>query len=220
MSYNYVESDQTHYATNLGRKSDEKALQWDCAAGQDTLIVRSPYGCPADNYMEEICRLLSEKDVEEAKKSFVDWGKDCRIRIVTASDKNKMNGCLMNGEGCRYTVFGIHISDVDSGTVYHSRHQAMISPDCDVPMKVKIDVSMVPEKKGFLGIKKKNKGNPFFKITFPSELAVGYVEKTLFYSVGGFEIPVTSEMIREGAIYVRSIESPRIVSKNKGLELL
>jgi len=221
VSYNYVESDQTHYATNLRRKGEEKILQWDCAAGQDTLIVRSPYDCPADIYMDEICRLLSEKDLEEAKKSFVDWGKDFRIRIVAASDKNKMNGCPMNGEACRYTVFGIQIEGVDCpGTVYHSRQQAMISPKCDVPMRVKIDVSIVSEKKGFLGIKKKNKGNPFFQIIFPNELADGYAEKTLFYSVAGFEIPVTGEMIREGTVYVRSVDSPIIVSKNKGLELL
>lgn len=188
---------------------------WDNAKGQGVVIVQTPYGQRAADYMEEICDRLPEYTLVTDKYTEVLPG--VWVMHVTAGDKARNKGCKMNGEASTYTVFGCSWGD-EVCEIYQPQRQAMISSSCDIPLDVEIEIYRVTRTEGLF--KKREVFTGFWEISLPQSFRENYMEGQLTYSVGEFEnIPVTREMAEKGIFYVYTEERPEMHSNNRGLRI-
>ena len=67
MIYKYSPNNPARFATNLRLDKTTKNLMWDNANGQDVLIVQTPFGSSAIDYIEEICHLLPNATLLQIK---------------------------------------------------------------------------------------------------------------------------------------------------------
>ena len=215
MTYNYSPNNPSRFATNLRRDKTTKNLMWDNANGQDVLIVQTPFGSSAIDYIEEICHLLPSVTLIPDKYTEVLTG--VWIKFVTAADKARNRGCCLNGEASTYTVFSC-FTDNDVCEIYQPQNQAMISAFCDIPFDLHVAIKSITRTEGFF--RKREIETGFFGISFPLSFCNGYIDGDLSYKINDFEIPVTRQMLEQGTVYVYSEIRPVMISHNKGLHIV
>ena len=198
MIYKYSPNNPARFATNLRLDKTTKNLMWDNANGQDVLIVQTPFGSSAIDYIEEICHLLPNA-------------------TLLPEDKARNRGCCLNGEASTYTVFSC-FTDKDVCEIYQPQNQAMISAFCDIPLDLHVEIETIMRTEGFF--RKREIETGFFRISFPPSFSNGYIDGDLSYQINNFEIPVTRQMLEQGTIYVYSEVRPVMISHNKGLHIV
>lgn len=217
MKYNYCPYDQNYFATNLHLDGGTKRLVWDSARGQDVLLIQTPYGQNATERIEDICTVLENRELEEGK--FVEVLSNIWVRYITATEKARENGCVLNGGASTYSVFGVFIDkENDVCNIYAPTNQAMISPFCDVPSEIHLDTERVERMEGLF--KKKAVFSGFYRIVFPSEMPAGYMDGDLQYIINGFSVPITREMFQTKSAYVKTSVKPEIKSVKNGLRVI
>lgn len=217
MDYRYLPYNPNRYATNLRRSQNR--LDWDCAGGQEVLIVQTPFGRRGKEYIEDICLRLSNDNTLLMQDGYTEISPGVCIKFVTAAQRAQNNGCLLNGEASTYTVFSCY-RDIEKGIceVYTPQDNPMISPSCDIPLDISIQVVKIRKiVKKFFSQHEEDTG--FWKISFQRGFANAYIDNDLVYKVENFEIPVNKRMLEEGDIYIYSNSQPLIYTKNPGLHV-
>lgn len=207
-------NDTSKFATGL-RIGTPNHLIWDSAKGQDVIIVQTPFGQDAEEILDDICHALEE--VEELSNQFIEILNNVWICYVSATDKARNNGCILKGEGSTYTVFSCEKND-EGLKIYRSQIQAMVSPSCDIPLEIHVEIMRELITKGV--IFKKTVETGFYLMSFPTKLADNYIDGSLSYQIGEFKIPVTKEMIRQGVVYIQSNIQPIMVPKDGALKIV
>lgn len=207
-------NDANKFATGL-RIGASNRLIWDSAKGQDVLIVQTPFGQEAEEILSDICEALV--DIELLSNHFIEILDNVWICYVSATDKAKNNGCALHGEGSTYTVFSCEQND-GLLRIYRSQIQSMVSPSCDIPLEMHVEIVRDLMTKGVLF--KKTVETGFYQMIFPTKLAEDYIDGSLSYRIGEFMVPVTKEMIRQGTVYIQSDIMPVMVPKNGALKIV
>lgn len=214
MDYKYLPYNPKRYATNLRRKDNR--LMWDSAGGQEVLIVQTPFKKKATDYIESICKRLS--GISLLPDKYIEVLPGVWIKFVTAAEKARNNGCLLNGEASTYTVFSCHREN-NVCEIYTPQDNPMISPFCDIPLDISISITKaIKVERKFL--KRHEVDTGFWKISFPKAFANSYMDNDLSYRVDNFEIPVNKKMIDHGDIYIYSTSIPEVISYNHGLHII
>lgn len=215
MQYQYCPNNPEQYATNLRREQGTRNLKWDNARGQDVLIVQTTFGSSAETIIEELCVLMESAALSNEKYTEL---KPCVwVRFVSAADKARMGGCPINNEASTYTVFACSVEG-NICKIYAPQNQAMISPHCNVPMDIHVEVMPHTLTKGLF--KKTEVHTGYYRMVFPREVAGGYNSGDLYYHVDGMKVPVTRQMIEQETVYIKTSQRPELVSRNKGLVLI
>lgn len=214
MRYEYVPNDPQRFATNLRRDSAGGNLTWDNARGQEVLIIQTPFGQSAMDKMPQICEALPSAPPHGRYAEVLPgvWA-----RFVSAVEKARNNGCPLNGEASTYAVFACDTQQ-DVCHIFQPQEQTMITPCCDVPLELRVDVAKSTRQEGVL--RKRVVETGFYRLTFPENCGKGYVDGDLRYQVGNLVIPVTRQMLEQGEVYVKTEVKPRLFSVNKGLRLV
>ncbi len=216
MKYICSPNNPARFATNLRQDKATKKLMWDCANGQDVMIVQTPYGSSAVDRINEICEKLPNITVMPEKYMEVITG--IWVRFVSAAERARNSGCPINGEASTYTVFSCY---TQNGTceIYMPQSQAMISPFCNIPLDLHVVIKNETRREGSI-FRKREVDTGFMSISFPNSFGAGYVDGDLSYKIENIEIPITKEIIEHGVVYVFTEAKPVIISHNKGLRII
>lgn len=217
MDYIYLPYNPNRYATNLMRNQNK--LQWDSSVGQEVLIVQTPFGKKATDYIEDVCKLLSNGEKLLVPEGYTELLSGVYIKFMTAAQKAQNGGCVLNGEASTYTVFSCYRdSEKDVCEIYSPQGNPMISPSCDIPLNVSIRVTKIKKivKKIF---SQYEEDTGFWKISFQRELSNAYIDNDLLYEVENFKIPINKKMVEQGEIFIYSNSKPRIYTNNPGLHI-
>ena len=215
MQYEYHNFNPERYATALRYDSKVKRLVWDCAGGQDVLIIQTPYGVNPVDEIQKICEKLTTIQLDRSEFRMIYegvWG-----RIVTAADRVLQQGCPLNGEASTYTVFSYEIED-DHFKIFAPQNQAMITSSCDIPIEIQITVKCTTRQEGF--IHKRQVPTGFYSIVFPTHISRNYMDGDIYYMVQNMQIPITKKMLENQTIYIKTNEKPVVKSRNRGLRLI
>lgn len=223
MKFERHESESATYATNLRQNKNSEKLEWDSANGTDALLVQTAYGETVK--MEDLCQGLEKniKNIEEfetMRSSYVQILPEVWCRYVSAIEKARNNGCVINGKPATYTVFAcVFDKNTGIGKIYEPSNGGMIKPSYDIQVQCHIEVVRETERKG-IGIFRKQVETGFYSLNFPEDSYDGYQDGDFAYSVDGFEVPITKEMFRQKKVYVKTEQKPDLKPKNKGLCLI
>ena len=220
MTYEHYPADRERYAASLTLEPQSERLTWMAPPGQDSLLIRTPYGAdPADEpdllteLLNRFCPLLPEG-------RFHALNNRVSARYVSAEEKARSQGCRADGEACTYTVFPCAIDykkDVCSIYIAGGR-DSMSSPRCDAPMNIRVEVTPVTARKGFFF--RRGTSAAFFRVAFPDECPENYRDGDLEYSVNErWRIPITRGMMERGEFYVRTERKPLLSTRNAGIRL-
>lgn len=215
MKYIYLPTDPEHYATGLRRDIERGTLKWDNANGQDSLLVQTPFGKKATDYIEQLCKKMPAFHIREDQ--YVEVLNQVWVRYYSATTKAKTNGCPLNGEACTYTVFACDTLG-DECRIYAPKQAAMISPSCDIPIQVKVRVLELKKTGGLFRRKEISTG--FFNIQLETDAAPETIGNGIQYSVEGLSIPITSQMCEMQSFYVKANEKPTVQALNPGIRLI
>lgn len=207
-------NDPERFATNLRRDNTTGNLMWDNAQGQDALIIQTPFGISPTDQLDEICEAMSKCDLQDDAYTEVMSG--ICVRYVSATDKAKNRGCILNGEASTYTVLGCS-KDADYYRVYRPQDHSIISSKCDIPLRICVEVTKQTISKGLF--RKREEETGFYLLRFPNILAGSLSDGDVAYRIGSLEIPVTKKMVEQGAAFVESKMKPVFVTKNNGFML-
>lgn len=221
MKFEWLPYDKERYATALRKDDRSQMLVWDSAAGQDAVIVQTPFGVEAKNHLDELCAALNQR--QPKLSGYVEVLKNIWLCYVSAVDKAKNRGCPLHGIACTYTVFSCEMEG-EHFRIYEPMSQSMISPSCHVPLEIRGEVQKVEQKKGGLSFFKFGKSDTsdsgFYRIEFPDGLPQGYQDGSIVYQVSGMEIPITAEMLEWKNIYVQTVMKPDLRAKSSGVKLV
>ena len=221
MRYNYLKYDPKRYSYRLHQNQSGK-LEWASAKRQDALIVQTPFGQSAVEFMQKFCDDDSKRPFSDQQEYF-SVGNGVSFRFVSAVERSKNGCCPMNGKGYTYTVFSCHLrkeKEQDVCDVYAPLIQAVNPVSCNVPRQISVTVAPIARKGGFFR-------NPFapvdryqlYRVAFHAR-DIPPKDGDLIYRIGGFTYPVLSEMYQHGSFYVRASEQPEVASRNPGLTVI
>ena len=114
-------------------------------------------------------------------------------------------------------VFAADISG-DDCVIYESQMQAMTPPYVDISTEVTVTVEQQTKSKGF--ISKSIVPTGYYIIRFDKSTFINYTDGDLVYKIGSLSIPITSQMISLGAIYIKTTVKPEVKPGKKGIRLL
>ena len=214
MKYEYGGSSPKYYATDLHVDAEHGTLQWVCGRGQEVVLVRTPFGVPAEDHMDEICQQLAHTPLEAGQ--FTKTGGQTAVRFVTAAEKVRQSGCLPGGNGCTYTVFPC-MKEGDTCRIFSPARQVVTSPRCDIPMDLHVEVIPLREYRGM--IHKVETPTGYYRILFPEDWDRTYPDGALEYRCGDFRVPITRRMFEAGEIFVKSEQEPQVTPCWSGIEL-
>lgn len=214
MKFECRPNDPERFATNLRRENTTGNLIWDSAQGQDALIVQTPFGVSPTERIEEICEAMSRCELYD--NAYTEVMNNICVRYVSATEKARSRGCVLNGEASTYTVFACS-RDAGVCYVHKAQDQSVISVKCDIPLRIRVEIQKQTIRKGF--ICKRIIETGFYVLRFPDCLAGSLTDGDLAYGIGDFEIPVTRAMAKAGTVYVKSETKPKLIPKNKGFML-
>ena len=219
MKSEMIPADPKQIAINLTHKAGSRLLKWDSTPGLNAFLFQFSYGENVIEKVGKICPMLEEYNMAEGGFQCINEGKGIWARFVPFEEYQKNKGCELNGEACTYLVAGCRV-DKATGTiqVYEPTEQAMMKPYCSISHEMNIQMARHKVISGF-GPFKKEKDTGFYEVNFPSEALEGYMDGSIAYQIGGIEIPITGEMLKQKSIYIETEEAPRFVSNNKGLTL-
>ena len=221
MRYVYVECDPNRYATNLQYDQSKGNLTWE-AKGADTLVIQTPFKMKATDCIIKVIESLNESKNDIRNSTFMEVLPNVWVLYVSMAEKARNKGCVLNGEASTYTVFACTTRD-DVCTIHAPQEQAMITPWCDVPMQLQINIERM-RNPGFLrSLVKGNNANAPYVVQFPKDCAQGYIDGDICYIVeeaDNIEIPITKTMLEEGQIFIRTRSEPKFKSLNPGINLV
>lgn len=222
MNYECHPADRDHYAASLTLDPQSNRLTWTALPGQDSLLVRTPYGFdPArdPDTLRELLERVCGARVPEGR--FHTLSGALSVRYVGAEEKARNQGCRADGEACTYTVFPC-VTDFqgDVCRVYVAGgRDSMSSPRCDVPMNITAEVTPVRSHTGYWLFRRETPP-AFFRIAFPDPCPENYQDGDLEYGVGErWRVPVTRRMMERGEFYVRTDRKPTLIPRNAGVRL-
>jgi len=222
LKYECCRADEGHYATSLILDPRRNLLTWTALAGQDSLMVQTPYGEDPAAQSETLRELLQRACGERLPEGhFYALNNRVSVRYVNAEEKARTQGCPANGEACTYTVFPCVLDALsDVCTVYIAGGRgSMSSPRYDAPMNIVAEVVPVKAYSGYLFFRREAPAE-FFRISFPDACPENYRDGDLEYSVNGhWKIPVTRRMMERGEFYVRTERKPVLTARNAGVRL-
>lgn len=215
MKYECCPNDPDHFATALRRDNHTQKLIWDNSRGQDVIIVQTAFGVDASNILNDICDALNNN--EQPLTDYVEVMNGVWVCYVTAADKARNNGCRLNGKASTYTVFSCQKED-GVCKIYQPKNQAMISQSYNIPLEIHVAVNKETCIEGLFRRRKVETG--FYSVSFPEGLVSSYLSGSLCFSVNGFEVPVTQEMLKQGTVFIKSEIRPELIPKNKGIRIV
>lgn len=207
-------NDPERFATNLRRDTTTGNLMWDSAQGQDAVIIQTPFGISPADQLDEICEAMSGCDLLD--NAYTEVMSGICVRYVSATDKARNRGCVLNGEASTYTVLSCS-KDVDFYRVYRPQDQSVISSKCDIPLMVRVEVAKQTVLKGLF--RKREEETGFYLLRFPDTLVSSLSDGDIACRIGSMEVPVTRKMVECGVAFVESEIKPVLVTKNKGFVL-
>ena len=223
MRYHYLNYDPKRYSYRLHQNQNGK-LEWSSAKRQDALIVQTPFGQSAVEFMREFCDDKTNRPFSDQQQYFP-VGKGVSFRFVSAVERAKNQSCSLNGKGYTYTVFSCRVRKDDDGQdvcdVYAPLIQAVNPVSCNVPRQISVTVARMARKEGFFR-------NPFapvreryqlYRVAFQAR-DIPPKDGDLMYQVGPFQYPILGEMYRAGSFYIRASEMPEVRSRNPGLTVI
>lgn len=219
MQYIYKPKNPNRYAVNLRPVRNSKGLEWDIPTGQTTLIVQCPFGDRPSNEMEQICSALEEYDGDKGVNYFFEILPNIKIRFISAAEKGRNHGCPISGLSCTYMVFAVESNESEC-IIYAPQMQAMTPPFVDIPTEVHVTVEQQTKIKGMLNRREVPTG--FYLIIFDKTTFNNYTDGDLVYTVDSLQIPITSKMIDNGMIYIKSDSKPKVEPNKtkKGIRLV
>ena len=221
MTYESRPADGTHYAASLTLEPQSERLTWTALPGQDSVLVRTPYGVDPADEAETLLELLNRHCPLLPTERFHALSKRISVRYVSAEEKARAQGCRADGEACTYTVFPCAIDykkDVCAIYITGGR-DSMSSPRCDAPMNIRAEVTPVKPRMGLLFFRRETPP-VFFRVAFPDACPENYRDGDLEYSVNErWRIPVTRGMMERGEFYVRTDRKPVLTARNAGIRL-
>lgn len=219
MKVEMIPSDPKQIAINLTHKPGSRLLKWDSTPGLNAILFQFPYGDDVMGGLENVCALLEDYGLSEGEYKPISDNKGIWVRYVPYEEYQKEKGCEINGEACTYLVVGC-IVDKATGDVqiFTPTEQAMMKPYCSISYEMSIRIGRHKTISGF-GPFKKEVDSGFFEVNFPDQALEGYMDGSIVYQLGGIEVPITGEMLKQKTIYIESETTPVFVSNNKGLTL-
>ena len=214
MKYEYGGSSPKYYATDLHMDTEHGTLQWVCGRGQEVLLVRTPFGTHAEDYMEDICREMERTPPETGK--FTKSGGQTAVRFVTAAERVRHSGCVPDANGCTYTVFPC-MREGSLCRIFSPARHVVTSPRYDIPMTLHVEVFPLTEYRGM--IRKVETPTGYYRIAFSPDWDQTYPDGGLEYRCGDFRVPITRRMFEAGEIFVKSEEVPVIAPRRSGIAL-
>ena len=216
MKYEFHPADPAHYATDL--RVENGSLRWACGRGQTVLLVQTP--CGEVPKMESLCREMTGAAERDPGFSALVHQRfvvlSAAVRLVSAAERARQNGCPLNGEACAYTVFPC-VEEEDRCRVFPSGDGAVSSSRCEVPLRM--SVAVIPlAKRG--GLPWRRETARYYRISFPGGRPPSYADGDLAYTADGFTVPVTGRMLEAGTFYVHSDAPPTLSVRRPGLELV
>ena len=218
MKYQYVPYESRCYATMLRREASTRNLMWDNTKGQTVLILQCPYGDSPFEKMEEVCRKLETRELEQEKFTEIlpgVWG-----RMVTAVQKSRGKGCPLRGEASTSAVF---CCENKEDVCYIHAPQSEKKARLDIPAEMNIHIEeetvAVKVRKGLFKTVTEIQPKGFFRVDFSQESVAGYNDGDLVYRTGNLEMPITRQMIENGSIFFKTDKKPDIHTENQGLLL-
>lgn len=219
MKVEMIPSDPKQIAINLTHKMGSRFLKWDSTPGLNAILIQFPYGEDVIARVPEVCSLLEDYGLPEGGFQSLNEGKGIWGRYVPYEEYQKDKGCELNGEACTYLVVGCKVDKITGDVqIYTPTEQAMMKPYCSISYEMSIQTRRHTVMTGF-GPFKKEVDSGFYEVSFPSQALEGYMDGSIAYQLGGIEVPITGEMLKQKTIYVESEDMPIFVSNNKGLTL-
>ena len=233
ITYQCVAQDAYHYAQALTLDANGKRLMWETLPGQGSLLVQTPYGrdpircrdeADAPSKFDEFSKMLMDSCPTIPEGSFQRLNNGFWVRYVSAPERVRNDGCLLNGEACTYTVFPCDYNATRfQCTVYVSHGRSfMAAPYCDVPMKLRIAVAPAETySKRFFFSKPQKDPLEFYAILFKTHCGKSYQDGDIEYCVDErWRIPITRKMFHQQTIFVRTRRKPTFRVCNAGFELI
>lgn len=221
MQYYYVPNDMRHYATSLRINRSTGNLAWDCAKGQDSLVIQTEFGRSPFELMEStICPALSQ--IELSHERFVEVLPEVWARPVSATERARFNnGCPLHARACTYSVFAT-IRDTEGNVkVFAPKTQSMTPPSCNVPQELGVSVKRHTIVEGLF--RKREVDTGYWCISFGGSLDGLADDADLYYCLGQesqLRIPLTVQAVSAGSVYVRSKTQPYVKTGNRGLHIV
>ena len=217
MKYNFLSDVHEFPAINIKAFSDTQTLNWDGAHGSNVIIIQSLFKVDVIDIMDDICKNLSNIKFELNK--YIDISKDISIRFVTIGEKNKDNGCPLNGGASRYTILNYEIEN-DACNIYTPTENSMFSYFCDIPSKTEVKISKETQIKTKF-FKKIEVPTEFYKLSFITDVYGGYEDGDIYYSIhDNVNIPITKEALERQQVFIKTSYPPKLYSKNEGLKII
>ena len=212
--------DPTHFATQLHLLESDQRLDWAISSGQSVLLIRTPFYQVVDNSLDKLCDALNKKDVMPTQYTeLAPDMPDVWIRAVSASEKAKMGGCTLLDKPATYTVIAYDQKD-EEVFLYMPQANTMNKHFCHVSFSVEIMVRRVMQEAKRLFRSNEFYETPFYMISFPNSIADLYHDGDIYYEIDHLVIPITKDMIKNGAVYIQSGETkPVIKTQNPGMKL-
>lgn len=221
MEYIYSPYDPMRSASNLQYKADSGKLFWKAPAGQDTLVVQTPFGESAENQMEGICRNLSGRPSLPRQYTEIPHGSGVWLCAVSAAAS--VNGCPVNRGAGTYTVLSYSIGQgVCSIFAPPPPSQWTASAHENIQQNIHVDVfrEVRQVRRGFLGLGgMREEDTGFYTISFPRDISGGYADGDMQYTVGDLAVPITRQMLEWGQVFVKTDRMPVVTSVNGGLDV-
>ncbi len=223
MKYICCPYDENYYATALNKNTTTNGLNWECARGEDSIIIQTEFGVTANDMLPRICEALNKnnRDLTECDDYMEVLSEseniECWILYVSTRDKGKNNGCKLNGVACTYTVFGCHVEGDECRIFLPSKDNRYQKNFYNVPIEIK--VSIIKERRKKRCIIKRYVDTGFYSMTFSGTDIDYYLDGSLCYKTEGVLIPVTRDMIYNGTVFVQTTERPEIIPQNNGIKI-
>ena len=234
MNYSIRDYDSAHFATALQVDSRTGELIWESSAGQEVLIVQSPYGLRVTDTAESVTgkpETLLEAIRAALSASEPEGGGYARLLpgiwvcFVSHADRLRLGGCPLHGQASTYSVVAVERRGGE-GTLYLPREQAMMSPFCDIPLEIHAEVTRdaLTRTTGIFRKRTEHLPTGFYRVSFSRKLSGGYLDGSLALRVRAgetaLEIPVTAALVEAGEAFVKTDVAPEIVVRSRGLKLV
>lgn len=223
MKYICCPYDEKYYATSLRKNTNTNGLNWDCAKGEDSIIIQTGFGVVSNSLLPQICEYLNKNnrnlvecnDYMEIMSDAQDT--ECWALYVSSGEKGHNGGCKLNGVACTYTVFGCHIEGNECRIFLPAEGNTYQKNYFNVP--IEIQISTVKQRRRKRCIIKRYVDTGFYSISFFGEDLDYYLDGSLSYKTEDFLVPITRDMVLNGTIFVQTGDRPEIICQNNGIKI-
>lgn len=212
---------QKMYATHLRTNAKADRLIWNASPDQDVLVVQTKYNSNALEEIETICEEMNAIELPTDRFTCITGLPNTWVRYVSSSDYTRDNGCMLNDKACSYTIFCTALKGDQCIVYYQDAGRAGNLPYRNIRLEIPIHVHKVTQTVGFF--RKVEVDTGFYQITLPREYEPNVGDGDVYYIVPSnvhLEIPITKKMFKNGVVFIRTNEKPKILSKFDGLRII